>query len=241
MKAMILASGLGSRLGALTNVKPKCLLEIGGKPVLLWVIERLYKAGVTEVCINLFHLADQVTAFIASTNLPVRVTFSAEPQLFGTGGGLLHARQHFQGGEPFFVHNADIFSDIDLKALWLAQVSDPGRIATLAVLPRQTSKPLYFSAEGLLEGWGSSESKVPFTPTATSQSFGFCGVQVVSPEIFDYMDTTKSAFSIIEPYLAAVQAGRRVVNYRVEGSQWVDIGTPERLTALRKRVEEPLG
>ena len=230
MKAMILAAGIGSRLKDLTRDTPKCMMEVGGKTMLEHVVERLISAGVTAVAINVHHHADKVTEFIKSKNdFGLEVVISHEPKLLDTGGGLKRVANFFSGEEAFLIHNADIFSDIDLAHL-VENHRDKKAIGSLAVMERPSKRGLFFDAKHNLVGWTEESIDAP----AQSTLLGFCGISVASHEIFSYMGD-EPAFSIIKPYLVAARASKRVGGTIVTGAEWTDIGTPEQLENLRKK------
>jgi MurNAc alpha-1-phosphate uridylyltransferase len=234
MKAMIFAAGIGSRLKELTRDTPKCMMEVGGKTMLEHVVHRLASVGVTAVAINVHHHAEKVVEFIKSKNFfGLEVMISHEPALLDTGGGLKKVAPFFSGEEAFIIHNADIFSEIDL-----AQVVQKHRerraIGTLAVMEHPSERGLYFDAGHNLVGW--TEESIEPPPTSILRSF--CGISVASHELFSYMESAPS-FSIMKPYLAAARATRRVWGTEATGSLWIDIGTPEHLDSLRSRFSNP--
>lgn len=216
MKAMILAAGVGSRLGEITKDKPKCLVEVKGEPLIKHVIDRLIGAGVTSFVINAHHFAEKVKAYIDTLNLDAVVLI--EKDLLGTGGGLLNAKDYLSG--DFFLHNADVLSEIDLKALYWAH-QEQKNLATLAVMKRETKRALIFSKDMILEGWSNNG--------ITGNRYGFCGVQVLSDQIFQFL---KSPGSTIDAFVEASNKGERIVGYDIGESFWVDVGTPERYKAV---------
>lgn len=231
MKAMILAAGIGSRLGELTKTTPKCLMQVGSKTVLEHVVERLKAAGVTAATINVHHHAEQVIAFVQSrSSFGLTIEFSHEPSLLDTGGGLKKAVSFFAGEEAFFVHNADVLSTIDLAALRQLHLSRSA-IGTLAVLRRPSSRGLYLGADNSLQGWTGEMA----APPAKTELFGFCGVSVASSKLFSFMPEQES-FSIIQPYLSAARATQLVWGEPCPDADWIDIGTPEQLAAARKKL-----
>ncbi len=123
MEGMIFAAGLGTRLRPLTNDRPKALVELGGKTLLERVVERLYGAGIRRIVINIYHFAElverEVERLRVEERLPgVELIISDErEQLLDTGGGLLAARGYFTPGEPLLLHNVDIWSELDLRAI----------------------------------------------------------------------------------------------------------------------------
>ena len=135
MKAMIFAAGLGTRLKPLTDSTPKALLPINGKPMLEHVILKLKDAGFHQIAINVHHLGDQIINFLAANNnFGIQIHISDERDyLLDTGGGIKHATAFLQGNEPFLIHNVDILSDIDLRALYNHHI-ETNPLATLLVI-----------------------------------------------------------------------------------------------------------
>ena len=181
MKAMILAAGLGTRLRPLTDTRPKALVEINGRTLLEITITRLAHFGVTEFIINVHHLADQVASYLQSkNNFGYRIELSREDdQLLDTGGGLRKAAWFFLENvstleqaspqkpsaptrhsplatrhlpsEPFFLHNVDLISNIDLAAM-LQFHNQQEALVTLAVQSRDSARQLLFNNNLQLAG-----------------------------------------------------------------------------------------
>lgn len=230
MKAMIFAAGIGSRLKELTRETPKCLMQVGGKTILEHVVDRLKQAGVTAIAINVHHHAEKVTQFIQDkNNFNLEVLVSHEPTLLDTGGGLKKVAPFFAGQDAFLIHNADIFSTIDLGKL-IEHHRAHNALATLAVMDRPSKRGLYFDPSHRLVGWTGEKE-----PPPSASLLSFCGISVASHELFSYMGNDE-VFSIIKPFLSAARATNRVRGEIVAGVDWTDIGTPEQLEALRKRI-----
>jgi mannose-1-phosphate guanylyltransferase len=118
VKAFLLAAGLGTRLKPLTDEIPKCLLPIGGKPLLQIWLERLSRQGIDEVLINTHWHSQKVEVFLETwRNNRLRVITSYEPELLGSGGTILANRHWVQNGAPFFIIYGDNLSNVDLKKL----------------------------------------------------------------------------------------------------------------------------
>lgn len=235
MKAMILAAGVGRRLRPLTDATPKAMLDVGGVPMIEQVIRRFTVAGVTELVVNLYHLGDRIVEFLASKgNFGLRIEFTREIELLDTGGGLKNAAWFFDNGRPFFLHNVDVLSDIDLEGL-LRFHRHGGALATLAVQSRPGSRQLLFDRGGRLCGRESPEG-VEWTmgPVSEAERLAFTGIHVIDPAIFPKMTET-GVFPITRTYLRLAGAGERIVAYRAEGRFWQDIGSPEKLEAARIR------
>jgi len=236
MKAMILAAGVGSRLRPLTDTTPKALIDVGGMPMIERVILRLRSAGVSEIVINLFHLGDQIVAFLAGRgNFGLRIEFTREANLLDTGGGLKNAAWFFDDGRPFFLHNVDVLSDIDLEGL-LRFHQKVAALATLGVQRRPSARALLFDADGRLCGHetpdGVEWAKGPLNGV---DRLAFTGIHVIDPAIFSKMTET-GVFSINRTYVRLAGEGERIVAYRSDGRSWHDIGSPEKLERARQSV-----
>ena len=228
---MILAAGLGTRLRPLTDHIPKALLEVAGVPILERVARRLIDAGADRLIINLHHLGERIREFVEEREgFGVEVAFSEEPEgALETGGGVLRAAGLFRGAAPFFLHNADILSDVPLARMYAAHLHR-APLATLAVMPRASARYLLFDDVGLFgrvdEGKGvriEARERV-----GDEQRLGFGGIHVIS-ESFPERLTERGAFSILDPYLRLVRDGERIEPFRIDGFRWLDIGKPAQL------------
>jgi len=174
MKAMILAAGLGTRLRPLTDTRPKALVEINGRTLLEIAAIRLAHFGVSEFIINVHHFAGMVFDYLKSkNNFGLRIELSREDdQLLDTGGGLKKAAWFFledsaRLDEPFFLHNVDVISNIDLNAM-LQFHKEHQALATLAVQSRESSRQLLFNDQLQLSGRriNNKDAVIPSPPTA---------------------------------------------------------------------------
>jgi len=239
---MILAAGLGTRLRPLTDHTPKALVEVAGVPMIEGVARRLTAAGADRLVVNVHHHAALVESFLdrLAATLGVEIVISREEERpLDTGGGLLQAAALFRGGDPFFLHNVDVITGIDLGALHAAHASGPApagaAVATLAVHRRDTRRFLLFD-EGGLFGWenaGTGASRMVRDPGGDVSRLGFAGIHVVSPAAFDLLReagySSEEPFSILDAYLRLAADGRRIAPHDVTGAFWVEIGTPDRL------------
>jgi NDP-sugar pyrophosphorylase family protein len=238
MKAMVLAAGLGTRLRPLTDNRPKALVEVGGRTMLELTLERLKRFGVREAIVNTHHHAEMIEEYLRANNdFGMRIEISREDALLDTGGGLkkaawffLEEGDHGALDEPFFVHNVDVLSKIDLSALTRAH-RESGALATLAVQERETSRYLLFDRERRLVGRrrgkdGEPEWMHPEHSEVDAIALAFCGIHVIAPRIFAEMEEN-GAFSIIDAYLELARKGERVMAFRADGAQWRDMGRPE--------------
>lgn len=238
MKAMILAAGEGNRLKPVTDKVPKALVDINGTPILEIVIRRLIKAGAESIIINVCHLARMVEEFLkANGNFGVHIELSNESSLLDTGGGLKKASYFFDDGRPFFLHNVDILSDIDLTGMYRLH-TESGALATLAVKERKSRRYLLFDGKGLLCGKQSGAGlEWAGSPVTDARRLGFCGIHVISPEIFRKM-TESGVFSINGVYLRLAGEGEEIRAFNADPYDWHDIGGPEKLEEARRYAKE---
>lgn len=244
MKALIFAAGLGSRLRPLTDKIPKALIPIGGKPMLEHVILKLKASGFDEIVVNIHHHGQQIIDYLQSKdNFGLNIHISDEREhLLDTGGGIKHARKFLDGNEPFLVHNADILSNVDLKPQGGATKLPCGSIAMLLVSQRESSRCLLFDKENRLHGWqnretGEVKSPSPNFNPSMYNGYAFGGIHVISPEIFEWMDTWTGKFSIINFYLA-ICAKTNIQAYPMENLQLLDIGKPETLVQAEEWLKQ---
>lgn len=234
MKAMILAAGLGSRLGDLTKFKPKPILAFANTCMLDLVVERLKTCGVKHIIINLHYLPDSIRQHVAQKeNYGIEIEFSYEPEILGTGGGIKQAESFFVQQDCFIVHNSDIYSEVDLNNL-IKVHKDQSNLATLAVLDRQECSYLLFNQANLLVGWEiCSTNKIELVvPEKSYTRKVFTGIGVYSTDLFDFMRTKSGSFSLPEVLLEASKAAKRIQAVPVDENYWIDMGTPEKLRQL---------
>lgn len=235
---MILAAGLGTRLRPLTNDRPKALVELKGRPLLEWTIERLINHGFNDLIINVHHFADQIIDFLANkNNFGIRIQISDErAEVLETGGGLKNAQDLF-GNKPFLLCNADVVTNLDLNAFYEAHCAS-GALATLATRWRSTSRYLIFDEQQRLCGWQNiktGEVRMSRPTTGSLQLRAFSGIHMISPDIFDLM-TKQGKFSIIDTYLRLAK-DHDIRSYPHDEDVWIDVGRPESL----KEAEQHIG
>ncbi len=235
MKAMVFAAGLGTRLKDETSLKPKALVEVGGKPLLFHAIEKLKKSGIAEIVINVHHFADQVIQYVNSTDFGIKIHISDERDLLlDTGGGLKKAARFFSGDDSVLIYNVDILSNIDLNQV-KKQHLETGALATLTVRKRATQRYLKFS-DKQLAGWinkKTGETKISLPELfVNAEEMAFSGIHIVQPEIFRLMPENER-FSIIDLYLELAKT-RKIMAFYDDSDLWIDVGKPEELEAARK-------
>jgi len=240
MDAMILAAGLGTRLGELTRDRPKALVDVGGAPALAHVARALIGAGADRLIINVHHHAAAIIEYVESQRgfgVDVHISHERDTPL-ETGGGLLHAAPLFRRDAPFFLHNADVICDVDLRAMYDAHV-DSAALATLAVDDRESTRYLLFDDDGLAGRFNArtDRSEPVRTLRGDVRRFAFDGIHVVSPRLLDLV-TEHGAFSIMDVYLRLAAAGERILPHHIGTATWLEIGNPTRLEAARRWMAE---
>jgi MurNAc alpha-1-phosphate uridylyltransferase len=216
MKAMILAAGRGERMRPLTDHTPKPLLMVGGKSLIVWHIEALARAGITEIVINHAWLGEQIPAALGDgSRWGVTLSYSAEGDSgLETGGGIFNALP-LLGDDPFLVVNGDVFSQLDFVPL--VQRGLVGNELGYLVLidnPEHNPKGDFTLTEA---------GRIVDMPNLT-----YSGIAVLSPRLFDGCVAGKFGLA---PLLRRAMTDHRVSGYKAQ-DLWVDVGTPERLQYL---------
>jgi len=225
MKAMILAAGRGERMRPLTDRAPKALLEVGGRPLVAHLIERLVRSGCREVVVNVSHLADMIERELGDgSRYGVRIVYSREVEPLETGGGIAFALP-LLGGAPFLVVNSDIYSDFDFARLAApaAALARGGGLAHLVLVDNPAHHPRGDFA--LSAGAVSAEVAGRLT---------FSGIGVYAPALF--AGVARGARCQLVTLLAPAMA-RGLVTGEHHRGLWMDIGTPLRLEALERALE----
>ncbi len=212
MKAMLLAAGRGERLRPLTDQRPKPLLEVGGKALIVWQLENLRRAGVTEVVVNLAWLGEQIEQLLGDgSRWGLRVQYSPEPPAaLETAGGIRQALA-LLGDAPFILANADVWTRFDFSTLPAA----PDGLAHLVLVPNPEHHP---QGDFALEAGQVNDHGSP--------RFTYAGVGVFSPKLFAAI--APGARAPLAPLLRAAMA-RGEVSGEVFDGAWIDVGTVLRL------------
>lgn len=227
MQAMILAAGRGERMRPLTDTLPKPLLPVGGKPLIVWHLERLAAAGIRDIVINHAWLGDRIEAALGDgARWNVRLRYSPEAHALETAGGIKNALPLLCNA-PFLVVNGDIWCDwspAQAEAVaadmvrrddqaWLLMVDNPEHHPNGDFVLRQDASVIQHGND----------------PALT-----FSGIGIYAPSLFDGVEPGHAA-RLAPVLLAAMDAGR--VHGARHAGQWVDVGTPARLAALDARLQ----
>lgn len=236
MKAMILAAGFGTRLRPLTNTIPKPLLPVGGTPLIVWNLLLLKRHGFRDVVINLHHLGPMILQTLGSgSQFGLRLLYSHEPVILGTGGGIKQAERYFSN-EPVLILNGDTLFDLDLGALCafhgerkaiatLVLREDPDAVKWGLVEVGADDRIVRINGKGLA-------ADVPTRPRM------FAGIHILHSKLLRDIPQ-EVASSIIDSYVAAIGRGEALLGYDLKG-YWSDVGTPERYGQAERDVRDGL-
>ncbi|WP_324779333.1 N-acetylmuramate alpha-1-phosphate uridylyltransferase MurU [Thiobacillus sedimenti] len=224
--AMILAAGRGERMRPLTDRTPKPLLVVGGKPLIVWHIERLRAAGFTHIVINHAHLGEQIEAALGNgAAFGVSIEYSREASALETAGGIATALPLI-GADAFAVVNGDIYCEYDFSRLAepLALLAAGRDAAHLVLVDNPAHHP---QGDFVLDRGRLKDADAPLTPHPARLTFA--GIGAYHRALFAHTPAGEKA--PLAPLLRlAIDAGR--VSGEHFGGRWVDVGTPARLDAL---------
>lgn len=233
MKAMIFAAGRGERMRPLTDATPKPLLGVGGKPIIVWQIEALARAGFTDIVINHAWLGAQIEAALGDGRaFGVRLAYSAEREALETAGGIACARPLLEGaGDVFLAIAGDIFTSFDYAALRphaARMAAQPAPGMHLVMVP---NPPFHPKGDFALDPAGQLHLPEAAPPTAQALTFG--SIALYDLRLFaDIASGTRMALTPL--YQRSIAAGR-VSGERFDGV-WENVGTPAQLAALNADV-----
>lgn len=225
MKAMILAAGMGNRMRPLTLHMPKPLLKVGGKPLIVWHIEKLQKIGVQEIVINTAWLGEKlVDALGDGSQFGVKILWSHEGQGLETAGGIIKALP-LLGNEPFILVNGDVWTTMDFAPLLNVQLQDDLAHLVLVENPVQHPQGDFTLA---------ANKAYTFEQARSGENLTYSGVAVMHPQMFDGLESGKRPLA---PLLKQAMQQEKVSAQKLQGV-WVDVGTPERLNALDQQIQQ---
>jgi aminoglycoside/choline kinase family phosphotransferase/CTP:phosphocholine cytidylyltransferase-like protein len=222
MKALILAAGLGTRLLPYTEHTPKPLFPLGDSTLLDIIIRRLEASGCESVIINTHHLHNRITDYIDSRKYSIPVTTRHEPVILGTAGAIKNAGD-FWDGKPFIVINSDILTDIDLKEVYSLHIRH-GHPATLVLTDYPEFNNVMVDDDNFITGF---DNNTAYQPGLKGKRLTFTGIQVLSPEILDFIPPNQFSHSI-DIYRQMLASGKKIYSYIPMKHSWNDLGTPAR-------------
>ncbi|MFL6244856.1 MAG: NDP-sugar synthase [Thermoanaerobaculia bacterium] len=234
MKAMILAAGLGTRLGAATRGLPKAMLDVNGHPLLEYIVAALAQHGFNDLVINLHHRGDLIREYFGDgSRWRVRISYSEERELLGTAGAVKNVRSFF-GGEDFLVHYGDVVTDQDLTAMMQYHRTHDG-FGTLLVHQRHGSNSVLTLDEhhritSFLER---PAGTLKTSPTTWVHS----GVSILRTPVLDLIPANSNCDLPRDVYAPAIARGESFFGWPLRGYRCA-VDSPERLEELRTAVRD---
>ena len=226
---------MGTRLRPYSDLTPKPMFTLAGRPLLDWHIRNLAAAGCEAVAVNTHHLNESIEAFVNHQSYPIPVIIRHEPRLLGTGGAIRNLAD-FWDERPFLVINADIFHDYDLAAVYRFHRSHSHPVTlVLCDEPRFNSVTLDANRHIL------SFERIPAGLSAAGhRQRTFTGIQVLDPTILDYLPSAGPSHSI-DAFRRMMAAGHVVKACLPGAGTWVDLGTPERYRTMARKMTARAG
>lgn len=228
LKALILAAGEGRRMRPLTLNCPKPLLDVGGKSLLEYHLDRLHQIDVDEAIINLAYLGDQIRNKIGDSYKGLPVKYSTEPEPLETGGAIFHARS-LLGSDPFLLINGDVWCEFPVADLVVKPLQNI--YARLVLVDNPDHNPFgdFVLGQNAQLSWASKQHQ-------SSTALTYAGVGLVSPDLVMQYPQARQKFPLREAFSWAIE------KHALEGvyysGQWCDVGTPQRLEDLRQQIAQ---
>jgi NDP-sugar pyrophosphorylase family protein len=220
VNAIVLAAGYGTRLRPLTDLMPKPLVPICNIPLLENVLINLTAAGIDKIAVNTHHLAEQMNDFVARSAFCRQVELFHEPEILGTGGPLINARELLTETPFFLLHNSDILTDMDLRQLCETHQRNGNRV-TMALIDGPENR-VCLTADGRIHDILDKLGRCP----PDSRKLTYSGVMVLAPEIFNWLPAMSCNCSIITAVLKLMAAKPDAVGaFLPDEIYWNDLGT----------------
>ncbi len=218
LRAMVLAAGLGTRLRPITERVPKALVPAGGRPMIHYPLLWLKAQGFDEVIVNTHYLAAELEAGLGDGSaLGLKIIYSREAELLGTGGGVGHARKLF-GNSRLVLINADTLMDADLKVM-MERHESSGAVATMALIRPAAGDdytPVLVDSGGMVrriggrpEGGGEGQGAL--------ETRHFTGLSILEPALMDYLPAERFAHLAADGLVPAMADGKKVAAWSYEG------------------------
>ena len=229
--AMVLAAGLGTRMRPLTDDRSKALVEVGGRPLIDHMLDRLADAGVERAVVNVHYFADRLEQHLAGRERPRIVISDERVELLETGGGLKKARP-LLGDDPIWVANIDsVWTERASAMAALAAGWDPERMdAALLLSPLERSMGFDGSGDFFLE----ADGRLRFRGEAARAPHAYMGVHITKPQVVD--DAPDGPFSLTPIWRKLAGQGR--LYGTVMDGFWMHVGDPRSRDAAEARLLE---
>ena len=223
---MVLAAGFGFRMQKGGEQKPKPLVELAGKPLIFYPLLLLKNSGFDEVVINLHHRGQEIKDRVGSgKNLGIKIRYIHEPEILGTGGGVKNANRVFPA-QNWLILNADSVTDLGLKSLLYFHKRYRPAATMVLTQSRKKYNPVYTDSLGRVRRIGNFPETLK--EEVTLSKFAFCGIQVVSGRLLDYLPEGFSRM-IEDGYFRALEKGDAVLAHVFHGL-WLTFDEPQSLS-----------
>lgn len=217
---MILCAGRGERMKPLTDILPKPLLEVHGKALVIYHIQKLVASGFEEIVINIAHLGYKIPELLGDgSKFSIKITYSDEQEIgaLESAGGIKKALC-LLGDEPFLVVNGDVFCEYTFDSKF-----DLGEnLAHLILVKNPQHNPT--------GDFGLDEKEVL---NDANNKYTFSGIGYYNPKLFDSINAGKSALA---PLLRQ-EIDKKKISGEIYDGEWHDIGTPQRLENINNRLK----
>ncbi|MEW5420452.1 nucleotidyltransferase family protein [Amorphus sp. 3PC139-8] len=229
---MVLAAGIGKRMRPVTATTPKPLVEVAGRALIDYGLDRLEAAGVEEVVVNVHYLADLVEVHLVRRKTPRVIISDERDQLLDTGGGIAKALSHF-GDEPFFLLNSDTFwlEGVRPNLELLSEGWDPEVMDGLLMLAPTVTSVGY---DGAGDFQLAPDGRLARRDEGQVAPFAYAGAGILSPALF--AGAPQGAFSLNMLFDRAIDAGR-MYGLRMDGL-WLHVGTPRAIRDAETAISE---
>jgi mannose-1-phosphate guanylyltransferase len=231
MKGMILAAGLGTRMGPVTQYLAKPAIPFLGTPLIEHSIGVMRAGGITDIVINIHHLPETLTSLLGDgSRLGVKLEYSLENPLLGSGGGVGKVKDFF-AGEPFALLNSDILLDLDLGEI-IKEHEKSGADSTMVLRPDpddQYSKVIVDETGRVRKIEGYPETSDFYG----GKGYMFCGLHIAGPAWFEFAPESGPYETFPDVYSPMLVAGRKINSY-ISSGRWVDVGTAPRFIDATK-------
>ena len=228
--AFILAAGLGTRLKELTSDKPKAMVEMNGKPLLEYVIDKLILQKFNHIVINIHHFGDKIIDFVNEKNYPdVKIEISDERDfLYFTGGAILKALPYFAQSKAVLIHNVDVFSDVDFQTYY-DDFIESNDAAWLFTQDRNNISKVAFDKNDNFIGTYNIQTKEFDSDrdfSEVSKLLSFSGLHIFKPEFFSDFELKRCH---VWTLYKEISKTKRVKSEFIQPDYWFDLGTQEEL------------
>lgn len=224
-ECIVLAGGLGTRLRSVVADKPKCMAPLGEHPFLYYLLQYLHQQGITHAVLSLGYLSEQVISWCNSMDLPLRVSFTVEPEPLGTGGGILHALPALEGKEVFIV-NGDTYFDVNLSAFHQFHTAHQSPLS-LALKPMQQ-----FDRYGSIELDAAERISAFHEKQFCTEGLINGGIYLTSTDFLNSLSLPEK-FSFEKEVLEPGAATSSLYGF-ISDTYFIDIGIPEDYEAAKK-------